>query len=100
MPTRERSLADLQKPRNDAYTVMLSISLVAMIAACILLYQELKRYPSLRPTQRDLAPPAVNLGGGAGGDGVKFQEPDGGGEKPATAPEATKPANPGTNPGQ
>ncbi len=41
---------DIQpKPRNDAYTVLLTISLLAMIAACVILFYELKRYPSLRP---------------------------------------------------
>jgi hypothetical protein len=43
---RERaSLADLKpKPRNDAYTVLLTISLVAMIGACLLLWYDLKRF--------------------------------------------------------
>jgi len=43
---RERaSLADLKpKPKNDAYTVLLTISLVAMIGACLLLWYDLKRF--------------------------------------------------------
>jgi hypothetical protein len=39
------------KPQNDAYTVLLSISLVSMIAACVLLFYDLKKYPSLAPDQ-------------------------------------------------
>jgi hypothetical protein len=107
MAAREKSLAEIQQPKNDAYTVMLSISLVAMIAACILLYQELRRYPTVKPTAKDMAPPPVVAP--AGGDNVGFQMPDGGAAAPnpaGGAPEATKPEgaapakpqNPGGNP--
>lgn len=34
---------------NDAYTVLLSISLIAMIASCVLLYYDVKRYPEIVP---------------------------------------------------
>lgn len=37
------------KASNDAYTVLLSISLVAMIASCVLLYYDIKRYPQVVP---------------------------------------------------
>jgi hypothetical protein len=37
------------KPSNDAYTVLLSISLVAMIVSCVLLYYDIKRYPQVVP---------------------------------------------------
>ena len=37
------------KPTNDAYTVLLSISLVAMIVSCVLLYYDVKRYPTITP---------------------------------------------------
>ena len=37
------------KPANDAYTVLLSISLVAMIVSCVLLYYDIKRYPQVVP---------------------------------------------------
>jgi hypothetical protein len=39
------------KPTNDAYTVLLSISLVAMIISCVLLYYDVKRYPTITPPQ-------------------------------------------------
>jgi hypothetical protein len=47
------------KPRNDAYTVLLFISMVAMIIACALLYYDLKRYPALKPPAGFEKPPAV-----------------------------------------
>ncbi|MFO0814475.1 MAG: hypothetical protein U0796_14740 [Gemmatales bacterium] len=37
------------KPTNDSYTVLLTISLVAMIVSCVLLYYDIKRYPSVSP---------------------------------------------------
>jgi len=37
------------KPTNDSYTVLLSISLVAMIVSCVLLYYDIKRYPQVVP---------------------------------------------------
>lgn len=37
------------KATNDSYTVLLTISLVAMIVSCVLLYYDIKRYPSVTP---------------------------------------------------
>jgi hypothetical protein len=84
------------QPKNDAYTVMLTISLVAMIAACILLYQELKRYPSLKPQDKDMRPPAptVKMDTG-GGDAGTFNPPAEGGAPGGADNKAT---NPGGNP--
>lgn len=106
------SLAEMQpQPKNDAYTVMLTISLVAMIAACILLFQELKRYPSLMPGAADARPPAptIKMDTGSGGEKVDFPAgggeggaPAGGAEEKKPTPPAggadTKPMNPGGNP--
>lgn len=68
------SLAEFKpKPKNDAYTVLLALSLMAMIAACALLFYDLKRYPSI-------VPPAT-LGSGApsgGGPDMNFTPPPGG----------------------
>ena len=36
-------------PSNDAYTGMLSISLLALIGACVLLYLDYSRYPDANP---------------------------------------------------
>ncbi|MCS7166339.1 MAG: hypothetical protein RMI91_02345 [Gemmatales bacterium] len=33
------------KPRNDAYTILMVISLLAMIAACVIMFFELRKYP-------------------------------------------------------
>lgn len=42
-------MADKAKPTNDSYTVLLTISLVAMIVSCVLLYYDVKRYPQINP---------------------------------------------------
>jgi hypothetical protein len=69
------SLAEFKpKPKNDAYTALLAISLMAMIAACALLFYDLKRYPSIIP------PGSLGGGGGAGaggGPGMNFTPPPG-----------------------
>lgn len=62
------SLADFKpKPRNDAYTVLLGISLMAMIAACALLFYDLQRYPTPNPPGGFENVPKANVGGGSGG---------------------------------
>ncbi len=38
-------------PRNDAYTALLLISLVAMLAGTLLLFLDYSRYPSGKPPQ-------------------------------------------------
>lgn len=45
-------------PKNDAYTVLLSISLVAIMGACLLLFYDVKRYPSVKPPPGTVAVPA------------------------------------------
>ncbi len=42
-------MAGKNRATNDAYTVLLSISLVAMIVSCVLLYYDIKRYPTITP---------------------------------------------------
>ncbi|HMO35723.1 MAG TPA: hypothetical protein PKA06_06745 [Gemmatales bacterium] len=42
-------MAEKAKPVNDSYTVLLTISLVAMIVSCVLLYYDVKRYPTITP---------------------------------------------------
>ena len=52
MATYGRNLTENRAPaRDDAYTVMLSISLLAMIGACVILFYDLKRFPTLQPPQ-------------------------------------------------
>jgi hypothetical protein len=65
------SLAEFKpKPKNDAYTVLLGISLMAMIAACALLFYDLQRYPSVQPPAS--AAPSVAPAGGGGLDTGEF----------------------------
>jgi hypothetical protein len=42
-------------PRNDAYTGMLIVSLLALIVSCILLFLDYSRYPERKPPM----PPTV-----------------------------------------
>lgn len=42
-------MAEKAKATNDSYTVLLTISLVAMIVSCVLLYYDVKRYPQISP---------------------------------------------------
>ena len=50
MATREAA-----RPQNDAYIGLLSISLVALVISCILLYVDYASYPNSRPP----VPPTV-----------------------------------------
>jgi hypothetical protein len=55
MATTQTSLTHFKlKPQNDAYTVLLSISLMAMIAACVLLFYDLKKYPKAFPDAQQI----------------------------------------------
>ena len=58
--TRDRDVKEA-KPRNDVYTVLLLISLVAMIIGCVLLYLDYSQYPDKKPDQ--FQPPALKSGG-------------------------------------
>jgi hypothetical protein len=57
-----RTVSETAKPRNDAYTILLVISLLAMIAACVILFFDLKKYPRLKPTDQDKQPPTRAAG--------------------------------------
>jgi hypothetical protein len=75
MKMSRASLAEFKpQPKNDSYTVLLGISLMAMLAACGLLFYDLQRYPTTTPEQS--AKPMIQAGpaGGApaGGGGVNF----------------------------
>jgi hypothetical protein len=54
-------------PRNDAYVVLLIISLVAMILGCALLYFDYSSYPDTKPPTVTSRPAATAPAGGAGG---------------------------------
>jgi hypothetical protein len=59
--------ADYAQPTNDAYVVLLIISLVAMILGCALLYFDYSSYPAGKPQLNVARPaPAAPAGGGPG----------------------------------
>jgi len=63
------------KPRPDAYTGLLAVSLVGMITGCIFLYMDYTNYEAKPPTPQTktapaATPPAGNQGGGAGAAGA------------------------------
>ena len=45
------------KPRNDAYTILLTISLLALVFGCLLLYWDYASYSSKKPPE----PPRFSL---------------------------------------
>jgi hypothetical protein len=47
------------KPRPDAYTGLLAVSLVGMIAGCIFLYMDYVNYETKPPTPQTKAAPAA-----------------------------------------
>ena len=47
--TRGRDLKISTQPKSDAYTVLLAISLVAMLIGCALLYIDYASYPASKP---------------------------------------------------
>jgi hypothetical protein len=57
---RARAKADdtTSKPPSDAYTGMLLVSLLAMIAGCLFLYLDYSEYPTTKPDKvKDFSPP-------------------------------------------
>ncbi|GEM_PF-3060064 len=63
-----------RKPKPDVYTVMLAVSLVAIIIACVLLYLETADYPESPPWSGGPSVQATDLftpGGGQFDLGLK-----------------------------
>jgi len=65
--TRSRFDREDARPRSDVYTGLLAISLIAMIASCVLLYLDYAQYGSMKAPAVQAAPPAQpkNLSQGA-----------------------------------
>jgi len=61
---KERGGVATAKPRNDAYTLMLLVTLLAIIAGCVLLYLEWDEYGQKSPP-KDMMPDLGRLGTGA-----------------------------------
>jgi hypothetical protein len=72
-------------PRNDAYVVLLIISLVAMILGCALLWLDYSAYPDTKaPKDVKAPPPAVQPAAPPGGGGVQGAA---GGQQPPQQPQ-------------
>ncbi len=85
---KRRGDLDYAPPRNDAYIVLLIISLVAMILGCALLWLDYSSYPDTQAPKTVTVRPA-NLSGGGGAPQ---------GQPPAGAPGAAAPGQPGVPP--
>src|SRR5262249_4705437 len=80
-PPRSRGRDAGPKPPNDAYTVLLTLSLLAMSVSCLLLYLDSSSYPEGKPPK----PPEVSPSEGK----PKEATPPEGGAAPGTTPAAT-----------
>jgi hypothetical protein len=75
MATRTRKYDDVDAaPKSDAYTGLLALSLIAMIASCVILYLDYAQYgatkapmPNIPAVTKPAAP--INQGAPAGGGG-------------------------------
>jgi len=89
--TRSRFDREEAGPRNDVYTGLLTISLVAMIVSCLLLYLDYSQYSG--PAPKVTVPPQQaprTAGGGGGGGGsaaAPIQSPQSIAAVPARLPE-------------
>ena len=99
-----REVEETAVPTNDAYTGMLAISLLALIAGCVFLYLDWSQYPDKTPPRPNIPKVApVNAGGGAApapapapnpmGMPPMGAEPKGAEPKAAEPKEATPPEN-------
>jgi len=74
-------------PKSDAYTVMLSISLGALVIGCVLLFMDWSEYSGTSGKKPPIPPqPSVQAGAEPGAAGLQ------GGQTPAPAPGQTPPA--------
>jgi hypothetical protein len=83
-------------PKNDAYTVLLSISLGALILGCLLLFLDWSEYsgPGGKKPPNVPAPQSVQLGEPAAGTPAPQLGQPGGQPAPAPAPAPGNPATP------
>ena len=58
MAGKKTSFDDTPKAANDAYTGMLTISLIALLVGCALLYLDYSQYPDKTPPPLTKAIPA------------------------------------------
>jgi homeobox protein ESX1 len=73
--TRSRFDREDAGPRNDVYTGLLTISLVAMLVSCLLLYLDYSQYGGPAPKVAVPAPATPRVPGGGGGGGAAAAAP-------------------------
>lgn len=61
------------KPKSDAYTGLLALSLLALVASCVILYLDYSQYGNMKPTMPNL--PTIQKGGGGGGAAPADESP-------------------------
>ena len=66
---------DTTRATNDAYTGMLAISLIALLAGCALLYLEWSQYPDKDPPKIVAPKPSMEAPKDGGGPGAVPQKP-------------------------
>jgi hypothetical protein len=59
---------DTSVARNDAYTGMLAISLIALLAGTVLLFLDYSQYPDKSPAKVAKVAPETAIPGGGGGE--------------------------------
>jgi hypothetical protein len=82
--------ANEPKPRSDAYTGLLLLSLLAQVAGAVFLYLDWSRYPSTAPQK----PQSVATASAAPGNPAPSQPPG----NPPGNPPVNPPGNPPMNP--
>jgi hypothetical protein len=62
---RSRTTVDVDaRPRSDAYTGLLILSLIAMVTSCVILLMDFSQYKDMNPPKPNVAPKAAPAGGG------------------------------------
>jgi hypothetical protein len=90
---KDKSKAEGPKGRNDAYTMMLFITLLAIGIGCTLLYLDFDEYGKQSPPKE--TPPALpKLGGEEKGPGARLEQP------PLAPPAVTVAGRPLIRPGE
>lgn len=77
MATRTRSKYDEAEaaPKSDAYTGLLALSLIAMVASCVILYLDYAQYGATKAPAPNI-PPAVRPAAPAPGGGGQAPAPN------------------------
>jgi len=80
-------------PKNDAYTVMLSISLGALVIGCVLLFMDWSEYSGTSGKKPPIPPqPSIQSGADQGAAGIQGGQQVAPAPAPVPAPGQTPPA--------